>query len=106
METRRPLPPGATAAVALAAGSALTLTVADGIWTRTGAAETAATGLFLLGWTLLVFAVLVCGVCAVAVVGRFRSTSPLERLLVAAGVGLVAATCWLHPLAGSGSGTG
>ena len=108
-ETRSPLTTGAVAALALAGSAALLLGAADAIGFTSESAESLFTLAWLLGWTLLSWAVVVVGFCAAHLVRRLasrRSPARSEVLLLAAGTALVVAVVRAHPLWGSGSGSG
>lgn len=93
--------PAPVAALVLAGAALLLLTIADLVWTSTTADESASVPLFVLGWVLLAWALIV-GV--VGVVGLLRRPSGRETALLAATTALVVLTCTLHPLVGSGAG--
>ena len=64
---------------------------------------------WLVGWVLLVWAVIVAGGCAVALglrILRRRSVARSETVLVAASLAFIAVVMATHPLWGSGSGVG
>lgn len=95
---------GPTVAAALAGAAALTLGVADAIWTRTDADESVSVGLFLLGWTLLAVAATTWLVCLVGLLPRLRAVTREDLLVLTAAVVLAAAAFGLHPPFGSGAG--
>ncbi|PRY15932.1 hypothetical protein CLV37_104145 [Kineococcus rhizosphaerae] len=99
--------------LALAAGAAVLLGAADAVGFRSDRAESLSTPAWLLGWVLLVWAVLV-GVVSAAHLGHRLLTGPdrpsagagVRSLLLLAGAAVVTAEVSTHPLWGNGSGAG
>ncbi|WP_129338063.1 hypothetical protein [Cellulomonas endophytica] len=97
------------AALALAGGAAVALVAGDLVGSASPAAETVFTGLWVVGWVLVVWAVLVGGAAAVLLgrgLSRGRRPVLTETLLVVATVVVLAAVVVSHPVVGSGGGTG
>ncbi|WP_432492193.1 hypothetical protein [Kineococcus auxinigenes] len=97
------------AALALAGCAALALGAAEVVGFTSESAEQLFTALWVLGWVLLAWAVVIGGTCVVQLVRRLvrrRGTAWPEALLLVAGAAVVVAVVRAHPLWGSGSGAG
>jgi hypothetical protein len=100
---------GPVATLVLAGSAALLFAVGDAIGFRSAGAEALFVASWLLGWTLLAWATILGGVCAVGLVRRLvsrRGPAWPEVALSVAGAAVVLAVIWTHPLWGSGSGSG
>ena len=87
----------------LAALAALMLAIADVLWRGTDA-ESASTLLWIGGWMLAVWALIVAAVLLVRMV-RVRPRV-VEAVLVLLALAAIVGTAWVHPPFGSGSGIG
>jgi len=95
--------------LALAVSAALVLAVGDTIGSTSAGAEAAFVPLWLLGWTLLVWAVLVGGLSALHICRRLTSSRPTgwsDVVVLVAGACVIAVAVHGHPLWGSGAGQG
>ncbi|SMH48986.1 hypothetical protein SAMN06295885_3169 [Rathayibacter oskolensis] len=102
----RTSPAGPAASFALAAFSAACFGVAGVIGPLNDDAETLYMLSSLLGWAVLVWAVVIGGVHAALLFGRAVSRRPVslaEAALVAGALALVVVVVTTHPLWGSGS---
>ncbi|WP_369135428.1 hypothetical protein [Modestobacter sp. I12A-02662] len=100
---------GPVVTLALAGSAALVLGAGDAIGFRSAGAEALLTIAWLLGWTLLAWATVLGGVCAVGLVRRlvaWRGAAWSEVSLVVVGAAVIVAVISTHPLWGSGSGAG
>ena len=100
---------GSLVVLALAGCAALALAAGEAAGSAGGGAEALSTPALLLGVALLVWAVLVCGACAVHLVHLLlsrRAPGRAQVLLLLAGAAATAAVLRAHPLWGSGSGRG
>ncbi len=100
---------GALVALALAAGAAASFSVSDAVGLSDPDAEDLFVGTWLLGWVLLCWASLVLGASAVSLLRRAVARQPVSRsgaALLGATLALIAVMVWMHPLWGSGSGSG
>ncbi|GAA4969250.1 hypothetical protein [Kineococcus glutinatus] len=100
---------GAVTTLVLAGSAALALGAADAIGFTTENAEAVFTVVVLLGWTLLVWAAIVGGLCVVQLLRRLltrRAPAWPGVLLLGAGVAVIVAVVGAHPLWGSGSHPG
>lgn len=97
--------PAWIAAVAAAGAGALLHSASLATQAPDGVAEL----LWLLGWTLAAWAA-IAAIAAVVLVWRGGErqdgSARASIALVAAALALLAITAWLHPIAGTGSGTG
>jgi hypothetical protein len=97
------------AALALASSAALVLGVGDVVGFRGASAEALFVTSWLLGWTLMFWAVIFGGVGAVQL-GRQLVSRRLgawsDVALVVAGFAVVVVVSTIHPLWGSGAGAG
>lgn len=97
-------------ALAMAGGAAIALGVADAVWFGIPTADGPGLALlYIVGWALLVWAVLVGLVGLVHLVrsGRAgRRPTPVEVVLLAAAAAVVVGVLLAHPLIGSGHGVG
>ncbi|GAB7191327.1 hypothetical protein NUM3379_20340 [Kineococcus sp. NUM-3379] len=100
---------GAVATLVLAASAALLFAVADAVAHLHPGADAPFVILWLLGWTLLAWAVLVGGLVAVRLLHRllaWRGPAWSEVLPLVAGAAVVVTVICTHPLWGSGSARG
>ncbi|MFD1504786.1 hypothetical protein FE374_11740 [Georgenia yuyongxinii] len=97
------------ATLALAVSAALVFGVGDAIGFMSASAEALFVVSWILGWALLVWAMILGGLGAVQLVRRLvsrRSPAWSEVLLLVAGAAVIVAVIWTHPPVGSGSGLG
>lgn len=95
--------------LALAATAAVLLALGDMIGFRTPVAEAVSTALWIAGWVLLVWAMIVGAVAAVGLVrGAVARRRPalLDTVSVVAVAVVIIGTIAVHPLAGAGSAVG
>jgi hypothetical protein len=95
--------------LALAAGAAVAFGVGDAIGFMSDSAEALFVATWILGWTLLAWAMILAGFGVLRLVRGLvsqRSPSWSELLLLVAGAAVIIAVVWTHPLGGSGSGVG
>lgn len=114
--TRAPSSPvGAVLTLALAGGAALLIGVADAVGFRTQRAESLFTPAWVLGWALLVWAVIIGTVCVIhlghrLLARRRRAPTPagtgIRLLLLISSAVVITAVVWRHPWWGSGAGAG
>jgi hypothetical protein len=97
------------AASVLAAGAALLLGIGDAVYgLRTDAADAASMVMGIMGWAILVWAVVTAGAVVVSIGRRVSSAKPVSRAeaaLTAVTIALIAVVVATHPLWGSGSAT-
>ncbi|QCU78256.1 hypothetical protein E7744_08775 [Citricoccus sp. SGAir0253] len=102
-------PAVAAGTLGLAAAAALVLDVGEAAWSRADAPESLAVAAWILGWTLLAWAVVLGGLGTLQVVraleSRRRPAWPAV-LVLATGAAVIAAVCWAHPWVGHGAGWG
>jgi hypothetical protein len=99
----------AVAAAALTASAALVLGVGDAVGFRSESAEALFDMAWILGWTLLTWATILCGLGVIHVLHRLvsrRGTSWSEAVLVLATAAVIVGVILTYPVSGSGSGTG
>lgn len=99
----------AVATLALAGSAALVFGVGDAIGFMSASAEALFVAAWILGWTLLAWAMIFGGLGAIQLVRRLvsrRSPAWPEVLLLVAGAAVIVAVICTHPLGGSGSGLG
>ena len=100
---------GPLVALALAGGAVISFGVGGAVGYLSEAAESAFVLTGLLGWVLLVWAVIVAGACSVGLIRRALARRPVtgtEWVLLSACVALIVLTALLHLPWGSGSGFG
>jgi hypothetical protein len=100
---------GPVVPLALAGSAALVLGAGDAIGFRSAGAEALFVAAWVLGWTLLAWAAVLGGVCALGLARRLvarRGPAWPEVVLVVAGAAVIIAVISAHPLWGSGSGAG
>jgi len=105
----RPTPIGPAVALALAVAALISFGVGGAIGFRSESAETVFVLTWLIGWVLVLWAVIVAVGSLVLLIRRRRADPPVSRVelaLLGASFALVILTVFLNPLWGSGSGAG
>lgn len=107
MRRVRPLGPGTTFALAVAA--AALISASHWILSLYTASDALAAVTWIVGWAVLCWTVIIGIGSGIALAGRVRSrlrVSPVEPVLLAAATALVIVVMWAYPLWGTGSAVG
>ena len=105
----RPTPIGPAVALALAVAALISFGVGAAMGFRSESAETVFVLTWLIGWVLVIWALIVAVGSVVVLIRRRRAeppASPVELALLGACFALVILAVFLNPLWGSGSGAG